>query len=187
MPRDRSKPSAFEHWSRLHARNKKRRSVPMNRTTRTVVVVAIAVARRGAWPASASIGPSSGCLCARWRSAACIRWSPRTTCRWAADDHQGPRQAGGLAGEQSGRKGFTTVESVLNRGLIAVGRRKRAADRVEARATRSGRRPAAVDYRGHARRVGEGQRGHRRRRLRRPRNARRRAWSRSSATTRRTA
>ena len=71
-------------------------------------------------------------------------------------------------------KGFTTIESVLNRGLIDVGGRQRAADRDEARAARGGRRPAAVDHRGHARGLGQGQRGRRRRRLRRPRHARRR-------------
>ena len=71
-------------------------------------------------------------------------------------------------------KGFTTIESVLNRGLIASVSRQRTADRNEARAARSGRRPAALDYRGHARRFREGERGHRRRRLRRAGHARRR-------------
>ena len=44
-------------------------------------------------------------------------------------------------------KGFTTIDSVLNRGLIRFGGRQRAADRNQARVARGGRRPAAVDHR----------------------------------------
>ena len=44
-------------------------------------------------------------------------------------------------------KGFTTVESVLNRGLIVSVVDQRTADRDEAGAARGRRRPAAVDHR----------------------------------------
>ena len=63
-----------------------------------------------------------------------------------------------VAGEQPGREGLHDDRERAESRPDRRGARERAAVRVEGGAARSGRRPAAVDHRGHARRLGEGQR-----------------------------
>ena len=84
-------------------------------------------------------------------------------------------------------KGFTTIESVLNRGLIdSVAANEPLTETKLAPLEAGAGLPPSITA-GHARRLGEGQRGRRRRRLRRPRHARRRDGDAASATSRRTA
>ena len=79
------------------------------------------------------------------------------------------------ASEPGCRTGSPTIEQRRQPRPDRRRRRQRAADRDQAGAARGGRRPAAVHSRGHARVVGEGERGGRRRRLRRAGHPRRRA------------
>ena len=94
------------------------------------------------------------------------------------------RQAGGVAGEQPGRRRLPKVEEVVNRGLIAPVVENEPLTSTKLALARIRRGSAPDDRDRHARDFGEGQRGHRRRRLRGAWHARRRGrHNRQSKTT----
>ena len=120
------------------------------------------------------LAPCSASRCARSRSAATTwRWPPEAlpvgTMLAPADVKLVAwPSASPVAG------GFSKVEDVVNRGLIAPVVENEPLTIVQGGAARSRRRPAADDHAGHARHLGEGERSDRRRRLRGARHAGRR-------------
>ena len=137
----------------------------MNRNTRTLIVLAVAVlmaglASFGVWLTVRSM-PVREVEIARAQAVVAARPLTVGTMVTKDDVKVVPWPA---ANQVPGS--FTEIEKVVNRGVIVVDRGERAADRGEARGGRVWRGVAADDSRGHARDLRQGQRGHRRRRIR---------------------
>ena len=150
----------------------------MNRNTRTLIVMAVAVlmaslASFGVYLAVQSM-PVREVEVARAQAVVAARPLPSGLMLTKDDVKVVPWPA---ASQVPGA--FTEIERVVNRGVLVAVSENEPLTEAKLAAVGAGRRPAAQHPRRHARRVDSRERSGRRRRLRRPRHARRRAGARA--------